>query len=51
MSREHAYDLASLAAQSQLVDFVDMELLDDDNSFDEEQVIAQIHEIQSLECG
>ena len=48
ISREHAYDLASLAAQSQLVDFVDMELLDDDNSFDEEQVIAQIYEIQNF---
>lgn len=48
IKREHSYDLASLAAQSQLVDFVDMELLDDDNSFDEEQVIAQIYEIQSF---
>ncbi len=48
ISREHAYDLASLAAQSRLVDFVDMELLDDDNSFNEEQVIEQIYEIQSF---
>lgn len=48
ISREHAYDLSSLAAQSQLVDFIDMELLDDDNTFNKEQVIRQINEIHEF---
>ncbi|MDD4200240.1 MAG: type I 3-dehydroquinate dehydratase [Eubacteriales bacterium] len=45
LERKHAYDLAALAAQSKLIDFVDMELLDDDNSFDAEQVLNQVNEI------
>lgn len=45
LDRKHAYDLAALAAQSKLIDFVDMELLDDDDSFDAEQVINQVNEI------
>lgn len=48
IKRHHAYDLASLAAQSGLVDFVDMELLDDDDTYDEAQVLRQIEEIHSL---
>lgn len=48
LDRTHAYDLAALAAQSKLVDFVDMELLDDDNSFDAEQVISQVNEIHKF---
>ena len=48
LDRSHAYDLAALAAQSKLVDFVDMELLDDNNSFDAEQVINQVNEIHKF---
>lgn len=48
ISREHAFDLSSLAAQSKLVDFVDMELFDDDDTYDEQQVIRQIEEIHSF---
>ena len=48
IKRHHAYDLASLAAQSGLVDFVDMELLDDDDTYDEAQVLRQIEEIHSM---
>ena len=48
ISREHAFDLSSLAAQSKLVDFVDMELFDDDDTYDEQQVIRQIEEIHGF---
>lgn len=48
ISREHAYDLGSLAAQSGLVDFVDMELFDDDDTYNPEQVKKQIEEIHEF---
>ncbi|MDO4833611.1 MAG: type I 3-dehydroquinate dehydratase [Bacillota bacterium] len=51
MDRTHAYDLASLAAQSGLADFIDMELFDDDDTYDPEQVKAQIREIHGFNTG
>ena len=48
INRADAYDLDSLAAQSKLVDFVDLELLDDDNTYDEAQVLRQIGEIHGF---
>ena len=51
ISREHAYDLASLAAQSGLVDFVDMELFDDDDTYNPEQVKNQIKEVHEFGTG
>ena len=48
LSRESAFDLTSLAAQSKLVDFVDLELFDDNDTFDEQQIIEQIDEIHSF---
>lgn len=49
ISREHAYDLANLAAQSGLVDFVDMELFDDDDTYNPEQVKKQIEDIHDFD--
>lgn len=51
ISREHAYDLASLAAQSGLVDFVDMELFDDNDTYDPAQVKKQIEEVHEFGTG
>ncbi len=48
ISREDAYDLVALAAQSKLVDFVDMELLDDNGTYEPEQVLKQVKEIRSF---
>ncbi|MDO4175978.1 MAG: type I 3-dehydroquinate dehydratase [Bacillota bacterium] len=51
LDREHTYDLASLAAQSGLVDFVDMELFDDDDTYNPDQVQKQIREIHEFGTG
>lgn len=48
MDREDAYDLAMLAAQSNLVDMIDMELFEDDGSFDEIQVAEQVEGIRAF---
>ena len=48
ISREHAFDLASLAAQSKLVDFVTLQLFDDDGALYINEIIKQIEEIHGF---
>ncbi|MDO4517645.1 MAG: type I 3-dehydroquinate dehydratase [Bacillota bacterium] len=47
-SKENIYDLATLAAQSRLVDFVDVELFDDDGQLNKEQVLQHAAEVHSF---
>lgn len=47
LGRKHVFDLSSLAAQSKMVDFIDLELFDENDMFDEEEIrehVSEIHE-------
>lgn len=50
LSKEQVYDLNSLAAQSQLVKFVDVELLDDNNKLVRDVLVGHIDDIHSFGC-
>ncbi len=50
LSKETVYDLNSLAAQSQLVKFVDVELFDDNNKVVKEVIKAHVDDIHSFGC-
>lgn len=51
ISRENAYDLTSLTAQSKLIDLVDIEFFDKKGELDLQQIVAEVMEIQSFGIG
>ena len=50
LDREQTFDLSSLAAQSQLADFVDVELFDENNKLDRVMVADHVKDIHSFGC-
>lgn len=50
LSKEQVYDLNSLAAQSQLVKFVDVELFDDNNKVVRNVIEDHVNDIHSFGC-
>ncbi|MBQ6495701.1 MAG: type I 3-dehydroquinate dehydratase [Firmicutes bacterium] len=50
LNKEQVYDLNSLAAQSQLVKFVDVELFDDHNKVVRDVIVGHVDDIHSFGC-
>ena len=48
MNREHIFDLASMAAQSRLVDMVDVQMFNDDDTLDSDDLAAHIRELHEF---
>lgn len=48
LGRKHVFDLSSLAAQSKMVDFIDLELFDENDTYDEAEVRDHIREVHEF---